>query len=246
MLIKTHSFELAINTEGDPDADKLAICIPGRLDTKDYANFVSHLEFLADQGFYAVSFDPPGTWDSPGPIDLYTTTNYIKAVNELIEHFGKKEVLLLGHSRGGAISVLVGCSNPLVKAMVLVMAALGDPTPPDSKDIKQGFKLSLRDLPPGDKKTSDKKKFELPINYWTDGEKYDVLGVLRKCTKPKLIFAGSYDEFFTLEEMQEIIDSIPDQKIYHVLKTEHDYRLNPKIIKEVNQVVGKFVEKYHS
>ena len=87
-LIKTKSFELAILAKGNRDSKKLAILIPGRLDTKNYANFISHAEYLASRGFFAVAFDPPGTWESPGGIDLYTTTNYIKAINELIEYFG--------------------------------------------------------------------------------------------------------------------------------------------------------------
>ena len=62
-LIKTKSFELAIFSKGDKNSSKLAILIPGRLDTKDYANFVSHADYLADKGFaqYEISnFSKPG------------------------------------------------------------------------------------------------------------------------------------------------------------------------------------------
>lgn len=242
-IIKTDNFQLAINSNGNPNSEKLAICIPGRLDTKNYANFTSHLEYLGSQGFYAIAFDPPGTWDSPGGIDLYTTTNYIKAVNELIEHFGNKPTLLLGHSRGGAVSILAS-PNPNVTGIVLIMAAYDDPTPPNSEEVKKGFKVSFRDLPPGDKKTKKQKRFELPVNYWKDGEKYDVMGALKSCTKPKLLFYGTDDEFYTPEEIQEIYDAIPEPKILHELNSDHDYRYHPEIIEEVNKVVGEFLKKY--
>ena len=88
MNIKTKSFELAISTRGEKNSTRLAIAIPGRLDTKDYLNFTSHIEYLANRNFLAVAFDPPGTWESRGEIESYTTTNYLKAVDELIEHFG--------------------------------------------------------------------------------------------------------------------------------------------------------------
>src|SRR5690349_20918923 len=107
-MIKTRSFELAVNASGNKNASKLAIVIPGRLDTKDYAHNVSHVDYLSSKGYYAVSFDPPGTWDSPGDIELYSTTNCIKAVDELIEYYGNKPTLLLGHSRGGSIAMLAG------------------------------------------------------------------------------------------------------------------------------------------
>src|SRR6188472_3031779 len=112
MIIKTKSFELGVYTAGDKDSLKLAILIPGRLDTKDYVNFVSHAKYLSGRGFFVVGFDPPGTWESPGTTDLVTTTNYIKAIDELIEYYGNKPTLLLGHSRGGAAATLASIDNP--------------------------------------------------------------------------------------------------------------------------------------
>ena len=101
-MIKTKNFKLAIYSGGNEDANKIALVLPGRLDTKDYVHMTSHVDFLAERGYYALSFDMPGTWESPGNIAEYTTTNYIKAVNELVDYLGNKPTLLLGHSRGGA------------------------------------------------------------------------------------------------------------------------------------------------
>lgn len=100
-LIKTESFNLAVYQKGSPDSKKLALVLPGRLDTKDYPHMRSHVDFLASKGYLALSFDPPGSWESEGDISLYLTTNYLKAVKELINHFGNKPTLLIGHSRGG-------------------------------------------------------------------------------------------------------------------------------------------------
>src|SRR3989344_4901856 len=128
--IRTQFFELAANIKGNKDSKKLALALPGRLDTKDYACFTSHIEYLARKGFLAVSFDPPGTWESPGGIELFTTTNYIKAVNELIEYFGNKPTFLLGHSRGGTVAILAGASNQAVIGFAPIMATYSEPTPP--------------------------------------------------------------------------------------------------------------------
>lgn len=243
-LIKTKSFELAILTRGDRNSDKLAVCLPGTLDTKDYVCFPSHLDYLASKGFFAVSFDPPGTWDSPGGINLFTTTNYIKAVNEVIEYFGNKQTLLLGHSRGGQVAMLAGTPSNYVAGLVLINASYSPSTLPSSETIQAGVVTKFRDLPPGEIRTKEKNKFLLPVNFFRDGEQYDSAQALRSCTKPKLIFYSTNDEFMEPEEVKEIYKSLPEPKMIHKLSCAHDYRLYSEIIDEVNEVVGKFLNDY--
>lgn len=243
-LIKTHTFELALNIKGDEDSQKLALVLPGRLDTKDYACFNSHLEYLANRGFLAVSFDSPGTWESPGGIGLFTTTNYIKADNELIEYFGNKPTLLIGHSRGGAVANIVGTNNPVVVALITVNASFGTPSPPSPEEMKLKMYVDYRDLPPGDKKTSIKKRFEVPLTYFEDGEQYDDAEILKICRKPKLIFYSTNDEFHPPGEVKAIFDSLPEPKVLHELKCSHDYRYYPEIVNEVNKEIELFLDKY--
>ena len=245
-IIKTKSFQLAVNSKGNPNSKKLAVILPGRLDTKDYACFSSHLEHLAKKGFFAVSFDPPGTWESPGGIKLFTTTNYIKAVNEIIEYYGNKPALLLGHSRGGAVATLAGTSNKNVFGLILINPSLGAPSPPNPKFIKAGVFVDYRDLPPGTRKTIQQKKFELPLSYFRDGARYNDADFLKTCTKPKLMFYSSDDEFNTPKEVKRVFNTIPEPKVLHELNCNHDYRYYPKIVDEVNKEIGLFLNKYLS
>lgn len=243
-LIKTESFRLAVNSTGDPNSKRLAVALPGRLDTKDYECFNKHLGLFAAKGFHAVSFDPPGTWESPGSIELFSTTNYIKAVNELIEYYGNKPTLLLGHSRGGATATLAGTHNPNVIGLALVNPSLGAPTPPDAKTIKTGVYVDYRDFPPGTTRTDKKKRFEMTLNYFKDGSKYNDAEVLKTCTKPKIIFYATDDEFNTPEEVEKVFFSIPGPKELHSIKCTHDYRLYPKVVEEINIGIGLFIDKY--
>ena len=64
-IIKTKTFELAAYTKGDQNSPKLALVLPGRLDTKDYIHNTSLVDYLSRRGYFALSFDPPGTWESP-------------------------------------------------------------------------------------------------------------------------------------------------------------------------------------
>ncbi len=242
-IIKTDSFELAILFRGDKNADKLALILPGRLDTKDYVSCVSHADYLASKGYFAVSFDPPGTWESPGTTELFTTTNYIKAVNELIAHFGDRPTLLMGHSRGGAVAILAS-SNPAVTGIIVVMANFSEPSAPNSGSIEKGFRLSLRDLPPGTSKTKDQKEFKLFNSYWLDGKNYNPAETLKSCTKPKLIIYGTNDSFTPVPVVRELYETLPEPKMIKEVDCQHDYRYYPDVIKEINNEIGMFLEKY--
>jgi pimeloyl-ACP methyl ester carboxylesterase len=243
MIIKTKSFELAVLARGDEESQKIVILIPGRLDTKDYANFVSHAEYLAAHGFYAIAFDPPGTWESPGDISLYTTTNYLKAIDELIAYFGSKPTLLLGHSRGGTATILASF-NFAVTGIVLVLSNYSIPSPPDERALRTGFQISHRDMPPGDHETEEQKEFKLPLSYWEDAKKYDPLAVLRSCVKPKLMISATRDEFSSPRKIQEIYDLVPEPKMLRVVDSTHDYRRHPEAIETVNEAVGEFLKKF--
>lgn len=241
-IIKTKSFELAVYTKGNQTSPKVAIVIPGRLDSKDYAHNTSLVDYLAGRGFFALSFDPPGTWESPGPIDIYTSTNYIKAVNELIEYFGNKPTILAGHSRGGTVSMLVAPSNPHVTSFIAILSYTGAPDAPDEKKIESGAVISYRDIPPGTSKTSEQRRFDLPLHYFEDGQKFDAQEGLEACTKPKLFFYSIPDDKENVEQIGYEVSAEP--KVLHALNSEHDYRYNPEALADVTRVVGEFLDTY--
>ena len=239
-MIKTKNFELAVYRKGDENSPRLALVLPGRLDTRDYPHMKSHVDFLASKGYLALSFDPPGIWESPGGIEIYTMTNYLKAVNELIDYFGNRATLVIGHSRGGSIAVLAGVKNSAVKAIINIMSSL---SPSEYyKNMKPGdVKISYRDLPGGGE---TKKKFELPHGYFEDALKFDVLGELKNCSKPKLFFFSSQDTFVKPELAEKIFATASEPKFIHKLKTEHDYRYHPEVVSEVNKTIWDFIEKF--
>ncbi len=243
-LLKTPSFELAVYIKGSPAAEKVAIVVPGRLDTKDYIHNTSLVDFLSTRGYYALSFDPPGTWESPGSIDLYSTTNYLKAVDELISFFGNKPTLLAGHSRGGTVAMLAGPRNTHISHIVPIFSVYGAPTDPEEENIIDGALLSYRDLPPGTEETEMQKEFRLPLTYFDDGAQYNALPGLQAYTKPKLFFYGTEDDVNTENEIREAFEASADPKMIYGVKSDHDYRYRPQIIAEINTVVGKFLDQY--
>ena len=238
-IIELPSFQIAVNKYGDESAEKLAILLPGRLDTKDYVNFPSHGETLAKLGYYVVAVDPPGSWDSPGSVSLHTTSNYVRAINEHIAHFGNRRTLLLGHSRGGATAMLVS-NNPAVEKIVLINAAYGPPTSPTPEKIENEALVEQRDLPPGNVRTKEKIIFHLPLNYFEDGKKHDPLTALKNFKGSKLLVHGTNDEFSSLERVKSIYDSLNEPKTFLTIDSTHDYRLFPKVIQQIDEAITSF------
>jgi len=238
-LVKTDSFELAIYSKGDLNSPKLALVLPGRLDTKDYPHMRSHVDFIASLGYFALSFDPPGTWESPGDISLYTMTNYLKAINELIEHFGDKATFVMGHSRGGSMAMLAGVTNPKVVSFVAVTSQATASEP--DKDLKPGdTQAEYRDLPD---KPQEKRRFDLPYSFFEDADKYDMTERLKTCTKPKLFIYGTRDVTISPELEKKAYEVSAEPKTLYALDSDHNYRWHPKLIEEVNRVVGDFIQK---
>jgi len=223
--------------QGNLNAKKLALILPGRLDTKDYPHMRSHVDYLASIGYLALSFDPPGTWESPGSIKLYTMTNWLKAINELIKYFDNKPTVLMGHSRGGSMAMLAGTQNNHVTHII---TAMSHPAPSvlSKKTKETGFQISYRDTP-----TGDKKKFELPLGFFEDAAKYNMLDALSHCIKPKLFFLGKKDTTVAPSVVRSTYKRSADPKQLYELDASHDYRRYPEIIKEMNEIIGKFLDK---
>lgn len=238
-FIQLPTFKIAAYMMGNPHAKKLALVLPGQLDTKDYPHMRSHVDFLQKKEYLAVAFDPPGTWESPGDISIYTITNYIVAINELIAHFGNKPTILVGHSRGGSVAMLAGAAHPIVRHCVAIMSPMNSSN--EKAETKaRGYQPSYRDLVE-DPASPIKKKFLLPYNYYVDAKKYDVISAIKKSTKPKLFFHGTEDVLVTSEEIKEGFTIAANPKMMHELHVEHNYRLHPEAIKEVEGVIEKFI-----
>lgn len=242
MLLQTENFKLATYAQGDEDAARLAIVAPGRLDTKDYAHIVSHVDHLAQLGYYAISFDGPGTWESPGKIEEYTTTNILRATHEIIQHFHNRPTALIGHSRGGSIAMLAAAENTNVSHLVAIMSYAG-PTNVGVPADRNSATIEVRDLPPGTARSAAQRRFELPYSYFADQQQYDPLTALGVFDKPKLFFYGTQDELVTEEDVLEGYHAAAAPKDMYALHAPHDYRLYPEVIDEVNLAIGAFLER---
>ncbi|MFH1589717.1 MAG: alpha/beta hydrolase [archaeon] len=242
-FIRTKSFNLATYQKGSSQSDKFAIVLPGRLDTKDYLHMRSHVDFLATKGYFALSFDPPGTWESEGDISIYSTTNYLKAVQEIIEYYGNKKTILIGHSRGGSMAVLAGTRIKEVEKFIDIMGRASYKTEEFIDDgwREKGYHLSIRDTPKG--YAEKEKSFKLPYTFVEDSQQYDMIPDLKVCNKPKLFIAGSKDTLVDPIKIKEACELSSDPKQFIMLDSVHGYRRNPEMINKVNGIIEEFIEE---
>ncbi len=241
-FIKTTSFELAVYQQGEEDSNKLALVLPGLFDTKDYAHMRSHVDYLSTLGFLSISFDPPGTWESPGDISNYTGSSYLQAINELIDYFGNIPTFTMGHSRGATMSIASAVTNSAIKAFAAIMPShiKGDYLGRTNKEWQiKGYRLLKRDLPPGGGK--EIKRAKLPYSFFEDQTTYDYTEPLRLCTKPKLFIYGTHDTGATPKRVKNIYNIAAEPKTLKGIDSDHDYRLKPYKIEEVNKSVESFL-----
>jgi hypothetical protein len=246
MIITTSSFKLAAYAAGHPDSAKLALVLPGFLDTKDHPHMQSHVDFLASKGFYAVSFDPPGIWGSGDNIEDYTMTNWLKAIIETIGYFGNRPTFTMGTSRGGSMAILAAIESPHVTAFAAVMSKAS--YAPDSSTIhplevwqRDGYREYHVTIPghPG-----HKKDFKVPYSAVTDSQNYDFFTPLSTLKKPKLFIEGLKDTVVKPEVVRAGYDISCEPKVLRSVDSEHIYRRYPEIVNEVNAQVGEFLTQF--
>lgn len=238
-FLKTENFTLAVYQKGSLDSKKLALVLPGRLDTKDYPHMHAHVDFLATKEYLALSFDPPGTWESEGDLSIFSTTNYLQAIKELIEYYGKP-TLLVGHSRGGGMAILAGTRLEEVEAFVVIMGRASYAQATDEDWSKKGVKKHVRDTPEGYAEKT--KTFMLPYAFVEDSWQYDSVENLKTCKKPKLFVAGSKDDLVDPVMVKETYELSAEPKQFVLLDSVHDYRLDEKKIQKINELIGEFIQ----
>ncbi len=241
-LIETASFTLSANTYGSLDCDRLALVIPGWLDSKGFPHMIAHSKFMADHNFYAVSFDPPGTWDSPGGIELYSVTNYLKAINEVIEFYGNRPTVIVGQSMGGRMALLSAAQNMNVIATASLMStAVMNVSDLEKRQWKEdGYVTLTRDNP----LLASTKDFTLEYSYFEDASTYSVYDVTETLTIPKLMIAGTRDELASVHSVKNLYGHCPDPKEFVEVDCVHDYWRTPQDIELVNTHLDAFFSEY--
>jgi len=229
---------------------KLAILCPGFLDSKDYHHLAGLGEALAKEGYTAVRFDPTGTWESEGDISEYNTTQYLQDIKSVKAYMFEEQkydhLLMVGHSRGGRVSLIYSANDPEVSKVVGIMPSAIS-TPRDSakqrrndKWKEEGKMTSKRDVPGNEKEV---REFTVPYSFLEDSMKYDTFEEASKIHVPILLITGEKDTIIPPEEVKEIYSNANEPKKFVIIPgIGHDYRHNLGEVEIVNKVIVDYLK----
>lgn len=240
-LVQLHLWKIATYIDWDINAQQLLLCLPWFLDSGNYAHMQAHRAHFADRGYLCVSFDPPGTFASPWDISLYTVTNYLHAIHELIAHFWNRPTIVLGHSLWGTMALLASFDNDAITQTISIMS------PYDLKTRFEKFVWSSRQQTgqrtgERDRPNSEKiRNYNIWYQFAEDACQYSMREQLSTSTKPKLFISWTQDKVSTSEAMKTWYALAWAPKSFHTISSEHNYRHVPEAIDEVNRIVENFL-----
>ncbi|MCX6731267.1 MAG: alpha/beta hydrolase [Candidatus Roizmanbacteria bacterium] len=217
---------------------KLALLLPGFLDSPDYAHLMTFEKRLKELGYTVDRLDACNLW-STGNTSIYTITNYLKQIEERISFYknqNPEEIILIGHSLGGLVSIIAGNRIDSVTSVVSLCSP-GDIVNLAKKWQGSNPKHSERDLPDS---IHQMKSFEIPYTFVEDGLQYSAIKEVKELQKPIMIFIALGDKSVLPQETEKII--VEAHNPYVVRKDmEHNFRYSLKDCEIVMEEIEKFL-----
>lgn len=115
-------FQMAYRAWGAPDAAESMVLVHGI--TSSSLSWVRVAPVLAER-FHVVALDLKGHGDSARPASGYQMTQQAREVERACESLGLADPIVMGHSWGGAISLILATSTPRARRLVLEDPAIG-------------------------------------------------------------------------------------------------------------------------
>lgn len=219
---------------------KLALLLPGYLDSPDYLHMKVFDRRLTKMGYTVERLNLCGLWQT-GNTKNYTVTNSIRDVTQRIEYYKNQnleEVILVGHSRGAFTSIIAGSRiNEIAKIIALcpppdILASVG-------KWVNKGSRVSKRDLPDN---PNEFREFSVPYSFVKDSLKYSASEEVKKIYKPLMIFIAMDDKVVPPEKTEEIIKNANNPYVVRMEEIDHGFRRSEDACNKVMDEIEKFIK----
>jgi len=220
---------------------KLAILLPGYIDSPDYLHFIVIQKGLQKLGYKVVRLDPCGLWGG-GDASRYSITNYLKDIKDVIDKSKGEdvtEIILVGHSIGGFVSIIAGEKYKEVSKVI----ALCPPAEFDNPPIKwdnNGYRISERDLPEDSKK---KRVFRIPVSFAYDSFTYNAAETVKRIEKPLMILIALEDTIVPPSETEQLVKAAKNPYVVRVEKMGHDFRFSEEECFIVVEKIEMFLKR---
>jgi pimeloyl-ACP methyl ester carboxylesterase len=219
---------------------KVALLLPGYLDSPNYLHMMIFEKRLKELGYLVERVDPCNLWTS-GNIDSYTITNFLKQIKERANFYNEQnldEITLIGHSQGAMVAIIAGSKISSITKIVALC-------PPDSrKDSahkwgKNKVRVSKRDLPNNPDKF---REFAVPYSYIEDASNYSASEAVKELRKPLMIFIALEDTVVPPDITEKIVENANEPYVVRQPSMGHDFRLSRKESEIVMSQIENFLK----
>lgn len=204
---------------------KVAILLPGYLDSPDYTHMMIFESRLVNLGYIVERLDLGDLWKT-GRTDNYTITNFLKQIKKKVGYYvnnNPEEIVLIGHSDGGLVSIIAGSRIDGVSRIV-AFCPPPDTTANAKKWVDKKDRVSKRDLP---KNKNKYKEFSIPYSYVEDSLKYSAVNEVKNINKPLMIFIALDDNVNNPNDTEKIVKNTKGSCVIRQRGVDHNFRKYP-------------------
>lgn len=210
---------------------------------KNYINAKYISEALTNQNIGVLRLDFTGLGESEG---AFAETNFTSNINDLTDAaaFLSKNYLppklLIGHSLGGAASIVAAQKIDSVKAL----AVIGTPSTLDH--IKKLFTDKMAEITSAGSATVDVagRDIEIGKTFVEDLSSYNLKKVLNTLTKPILIMHSPDDHMVNIDHATSIFMAARHPKSFISLDRMHHLITNPKDAEYIGKLIATWSSRY--
>jgi uncharacterized protein len=231
--------DLRISDEiSDSQLKPLLIFTHGFKGFKDWGGFPYMMEKLASSGFISVSFnftfngvsnEQPTEFTRLDLFEKNTFSRELKECGIVINHLiGKKEkyyfdtnnIFLIGHSRGGGITILESAKNNLIRGLVTLASVSNFHNRYTDDQKKRWREDGYLDVPNSRTGQMMRMNTEILDDIENNFDRLNIIGAVKKIKKPFLIVHGKEDQSVKVKEALEIYENA-DKKYSKILLIEN-------------------------
>lgn len=216
----------------------LIIFIHGYKGYKDWGAWELMGEKMAKAGFYFVKFNfshNGTTIESPdefADLEAFGENNYSKELEDLemvINHFKNQkevdaeEIILIGHSRGGGISIIKASENQSISKLITLASVSTLDRFPENEAFENWKNYGVYFVENARTKQKMPHYFQFFEDYENNKERFDVENACKNLTIPSLFIHGSADESVQLNHSENLHHWTKGSQLKIIVNANHTF-----------------------
>lgn len=224
-----------------PQTDKklpLVVFLHGYKGYKDWGAWEMMCKEIANQGYYVVKFNTSyngTTIEKPeefSDLEAFGQNNYSKELSDLrvvIDEFSKKEevdktqIAIIGHSRGGGLTIIEAFENEKVKALITLASVNSMYRFPKGDKFKEWQEKGVFYVLNGRTKQEMPHYFQFFEDYQAHQKRFDIKKIVTHFKKPYLIIHGTEDEAVHYSNAEKLHSWYPSSQLVMIDKAMHTF-----------------------